>query len=185
MRVVREAGHARAARGALVDHVRRLRGDPTCGGAVITSTSNGTDTTWNSTTALCITGSTVTLSAVNPDYTDNWGVAIGVNSTAPAGSGLGQSFTSITITVTGSPTTGLSAVIHRKSDPEGTNYYAALTSGTAIILTDFKTEPENNTPVALTNEDVPNVDEIGVQVTSTTTPITVTNLCITGITFAR
>ena len=159
--------------------------DPTCGGAVITSTSNCTDTTWNSTTALCITGSTVALSAVNPDYTDNWGVAIGVNSTAPAGSGLGQSFTSITITVTGSPTTGLSAVIHRKSDPEGTNYYAALTSGTAIILTDFKTEPENNTPVALTTDDVPNIDEIGVQVTSTTTPITVTNLCITGIRFTQ
>ena len=159
--------------------------DPTCGGAVITSTSNCTDTTWNSTTALCITGSTVALSAVNPDYTDNWGVAIGVNSTAPAGSGLGQSFTSITITVTGSPTTGLSAVIHRKSDPEGTNYYAALTSGTAIILTDFKTEPENNTPVALTTDDVPNIDEIGVQVTLTTTPITVTNLCITGIRFTQ
>ena len=157
--------------------------DPTCDGAVITSTSNCTNTDWNSTTALCITGSIPAQPAVNPDWTDNWGVMVGVSSTAPAGSGLGQSFTSITITVTGSPTAGLSAVIHRKSDPEGTNYYAALTSGTAIILTDFKTEPENNTPVALTNEDVPNIDLIGVQVTSTTTPITVTNLCITGIAF--
>jgi hypothetical protein len=148
---------------------------PTCGGAVVTITSkNCTDTTWNSTTALCITGSTA---PVNPEYTGNWGVLVGVNSTAPAGSGLGQSFTSITITVTGSPTSGLSAVVHRKSDPDGINYYAALTSGTAISLTDF-------TPVALTNEDVPNIDMIGVQVTSTTTPITVTNLCITGITFA-
>jgi hypothetical protein len=159
---------------------------PTCGGAVITNTiasSNAgcSNITWSSTTALCITGSVPALY-----NTDNWGVLVGVNSTAPAGSGLGQSFTSITITVTGSPTSGLLAIVHRKSDPKGINYYASLSSATPLTFTNFNSH--NDTPpdgVFLTAADIPNIDQIGVQVPSTTSTITVTNLCITGIAFTR
>lgn len=155
--------------------------NPTCGGTVITSTIGCSNITWSSSSALCITGSVPALYNTN-----NWGVAIGVNSTAPAGSGLGQSFTSITITVSGAPTSGLLAIVHRKSDPKGINYYASLSSATPLTFTNFNSH--NDTPpdgVFLTAADVPNIDQIGVQVPATTSTITVTNLCITGIEFTR
>jgi hypothetical protein len=163
--------------------------DPTCGGIAFTSTTNCAATTWDTAnpSALCMSGSVPALSAVNPDYTDNWGVVIGVTSTAstPSG-GLGQSFSSIAITVTGSPASGLRAMVHRKGDPDTTSYCAAMTSGTAIAFTSFNTKCYDTPPdgVALTAADVPNIDEIYVDVPSITTAITVTNLCITGITFA-
>jgi hypothetical protein len=162
--------------------------DPTCGGTAFTSTTNCAATTWDTAnpSALCMSGSVPALSAVNPDYTDNWGVVIGVTSTAstPSG-GLGQSFSSIAITVTGSPASGLRAMVHRKGDPDTTSYCAAMTSGTAIAFTSFNTKCYDTPPdgVALTAADVPNIDEIYVDVPSITTAITVTNLCITGIAF--
>ena len=162
--------------------------DPTCGGIAFTSTTNCAATTWDTAnpSALCMSGSVPALSAVNPDYTDNWGVVIGVTSTAstPSG-GLGQSFSSIAITVTGSPASGLRAMVHRKGDPDTTSYCAAMTSGTAVAFTSFNTKCYDTPPdgVALTAADVPNIDEIYVEVPSITTAITVTNLCITGIAF--
>ena len=155
--------------------------NPTCGGTVITSSTDCANITWSSATALCITGSIPALYNTN-----NWGILVGVNSTAPAGSGLGQSFTSITITVTSSPPSGLHAIVHRKSDPNGTNYYAILSSGTPLAFTSFNSH--NDSPpdgVFLTAADIPNIDQIGVVVPSTTSTIVVTNLCITGIAFTR
>jgi hypothetical protein len=60
-----------------------------------------------------------------------------------------------------------------------------MTSGTAIAFTSFNTKCYDTPPdgVALTAADVPNIDEIYVDVPSITTAITVTNLCITGIAF--
>ena len=83
---------------------------PTCGAAAITSTTPCPATTWDSTTSLCITGTVPALPAAPTatDYSNNWGVAVGVNSTdSTPSSGLGQSFTSVTITVTGLPSSGL------------------------------------------------------------------------------
>ena len=163
---------------------------PTCGTATITNDAPClTSITWDSTTALCITGSVPALPAAptSTDYTNNWGVSVGVNSTdsTPSG-GLGQSLSSVTITVSGSPTSGLRALVHRKGDPAATSYCATLTSGTAMPLTSFSTTcyTPASPGTAITATDVPNIDLIGVQVSSGTAAITVSNLCITGITFA-
>jgi len=62
-----------------------------------------------------------------------------------------------------------------------------LTSGTAITLTTFNTTCYDLTAVgskALTAADVTNIDQISVQVPAGPAAITVTNLCITGITFS-
>lgn len=169
--------------------------DPTCGGQAITAAASYClgGPNWNSPTALCMSGSIPALAATNPDYTNNWGVMLGVNATINQsgilgnfGQTLGQSFTSIAITVTGSPLSGLRVQVHRRGDPDTTNYCATLTSGTAIPFVAFNTKcydfPADG--VALTAADVPNIDQIDVQVPSGFTAITMTTLCITGITFS-
>jgi hypothetical protein len=162
---------------------------PTCGTALITKAAPcTTSTVWSSTSALCMSGSVPALPAAptSADYTNNWGVSIGLNSTDPAASGLGQSFVSVAITVTGTPAAGLRAVVHRKGDVDDVSYCAALTSGTAIPLTSFVTDCYNTVPAGtkITTADIPNIDKISVQVSSTSAAITVSNLCITGITFS-
>jgi hypothetical protein len=160
--------------------------DPKCGTSPFTSTTNCAAATWSTTTSLCITGAVPALGAT-PDYTNNWGVSVGVNSTDPAGTGLGQPFTSVAITVTGSPTSGLRAMMHKKGDPDATSYCATLTSGTAMPMTGFSTTcyTPASPGTALTAADVPNIDKISVQVSSGPAAVTVANLCITGITFAK
>ena len=161
--------------------------DPTCGPskAFITAAAQCAAFNWSSTTALCITGSIPAL-GTPPDYTGNWGVSVGVNATdtTPSG-GLGQSFTSITITVSGTPDIGLRATVHRKGDPDATSFCYALTSGTAIPLTSFTTSCYTTASpgTAITAADVPNIDKVSVQVSSGTAAITVASLCITGIAF--
>jgi hypothetical protein len=162
--------------------------DPTCGPGktpITSATPCTTSTTWNSPTALCITGNVPAL-GTPPDYTGNWGVSVGVNADTIVGGGLAQSFTSITIAVSGSPSTGLRAVVHKKGDPDATSYCATLTAG-AMPLTSFSTTCYNTaTPgTAITAADVPSIDKISVQVSSGAAAIAVTSLCITGITFAK
>jgi hypothetical protein len=159
--------------------------DPKCGTAAITAAAPcTTSTTWSSPSSLCISG-TVPPLGTPPDYTGNWGVSVGVNADTALG-GLGQSFSSITIAVSGSPSTGLRAMVHKKGDPDATSYCATLTSG-AMPLTSFSTTCYTPAApgVAITAADVPNIDKISVQVSSGTTAITVSSLCITGITFAK
>jgi hypothetical protein len=148
---------------------------------------------WSNTSALCLSGSLPALSASNPDYTNNWGIMLSIGATINTdgtlgnfGQTLGQSFTSIAIAVTGSPLSGLRAQVTRRGDPSGTFYCAMMTPGTAIPFTSFATKCYDTPPdgVALTLADVPNIDSIAVQVSSGPTAITVTNLCITGITFS-
>jgi hypothetical protein len=133
-----------------------------------------------------MTGAIPALGAT-PDYNNNWGVQVGVNSTDPAGAGLGQALTSVAITVTGTPTSGLRAMVHRKGDPVGSGYCSPMTSGTAIPFTSFNTKCYDTPPdgTALTAADVTIIDQVGVQVSSGTAAVTVTNLCITGITFVK
>jgi hypothetical protein len=135
-----------------------------------------------------MSGAIPALAATSPDYTGNWGVQLGLNSTEVAGGGLGQSFTSVAITVTGSPTSGLRAKVHKKGDAAGTDYcYSSMASGTAIPFTSFTATCYDTAKpgAAITAADVPNIDQIGVQVPSSTTAIAVSKLCITGITFAK
>jgi hypothetical protein len=132
-----------------------------------------------------MTGSVPALAATNPDYTGNWGVSVGLNATDPAGKGLGQSFTSVTITTTGVPSSGLRAIVHLAGDTDSTQYCSPMTSGTAIPFTSFSaTCWDTAAPgTKITAAQVTNIDKIAVQVTSTTSAITVTDLCITAITF--
>ncbi len=165
--------------------------DPTCGTGKTTITNAApcaTSTNWTG-TGLCMTGSIPALPAapVAADYSSNWGVSVGVNATEPAGSGLGQSFASITITVAGTPTAGLRAQVHKKGEADSVNYCVNnFTSGTAMPFTSFVTDCYNGTPAGtkITPADVPSIDKISVQVSSGSTAITVTNLCITGISFS-
>jgi hypothetical protein len=133
-----------------------------------------------------MSGSIPALDKTTPDYTGNWGVELGVNATEPNTS-LGQSFSTVAITVSGSPTSGLRAMLHRKGDSVDTNYCLAMTSGTAMTLTTFNTKCYDATPDgdALSASDVPNIDKVAVQVSSSTTAISVEKLCITGITFGK
>ncbi len=163
--------------------------DPTCGtskAAITTAAPALPQPNWNSAQQrFALRDRFPLLAATNPDYTGNWGVSVGVNADAATG-GLGQSFTSITIAVSGTPSSGLRAMLHKKGDPDATSYCFAMTSGT-MTLTSFNTKCYD-TPadgVALTAADVPNIDKVSVQVSSGTAAIAVSSLCITGITFAK
>jgi hypothetical protein len=160
--------------------------DPKCGTAEIKDGTTCAATTWSTKDSLCISGSIPALDATTPDYTGNWGVLVGLNATDPAGGGLGQSFSSITIAVSGTPSSGLRAKIHKKGDSSSVDYCAPFTTG-AIPLTSFTTTCYDTAKpgTAFAAADVPSIDQVGVQVTSDKTAITVTNLCITGITFGK
>jgi hypothetical protein len=151
-----------------------------------------TTTVWSSSNALCISGTIPALpgSPVQSDYDNNWGLQVGVNSSDPAGTAIGSpaaSYTNITYNLIGAPLTGLRAELHRTGDPDGTTYCAAMQSGKAITLTSFNTKSYDSPPdgVALTTADIPNLDKLGVQVSSTAAAITVTNLCLTSVQFGK
>jgi hypothetical protein len=165
---------------------------PTCGPsktAITFATPCASDVNWSSPSALCISGWIPALptSPTSTDYADNWGILVGVNATDPGGGGLGQSFTSVTLTLTGSPTSGLRATVHRKDDSDGITYCAPLTSGMPIPFTNFVTDCFNTVPVGarIAATDVANIDKIVVEVRSGSTAIPVTDLCITRIELAR
>jgi hypothetical protein len=159
---------------------------PLCGTDQITSSTSCKATKWNTTDSLCMVGKVPALDATTPDYKGNWGVQLGINSTDPAGSGLGQSFSTIAITVSGATTSGLRAMLHKAGDDDNTNYCLAMTSGKTLTIADFNTLCYDSTPdgKSLTAADVPNIDKVGVQVSSTKAEIAV-DLCITGITFGK
>lgn len=162
--------------------------DPKCGTEEITSTSKCSATTWSTEDSLCISGEIPALpeTPTDADYAANWGMSVGVNATEPAGSGIGQAFKTVAITVTGSPKSGLRALIHKKGDSDGTSYCIALTSGTALTLTKFATDCYADTPAkTFAAADIPNIDKVAVQVYSGSTAITVKDLCITKIEFTK
>jgi|GEM_PF-2615641 len=159
---------------------------PTCGSSQteITATAPCTSTTNWEGTGLCVTGE---VPIADTAY-KSWGLAVGVGASVSKTEGLGQSFSSVTISVSGTPKTNLRAQVHLVGEPDGTTYCAMLTPGTAIPFTDFVTDCWETTPAgtAITAADVPNIDKIAVQVSANdTAAITVTNLCITGIEFAK
>jgi len=160
---------------------------PTCGTAPITSAAPcAAGTTWSATDKLCVTGAVPVLDKTTPDYTGNWGLSVGLNSSDPEGKGLGQAFTSVTITTTGVPSSGLRAIVHLVGESKDTQYCSPLTSGTAIPFTSFSATCWDTAKpgTAVTAAQATTVDKIAVQVTSNqTAAITVTELCITKIEF--
>ena len=178
--------------------------DPTCDTdthAITKAAPCTTTTNWNASDALCASGSIPALPAspVQSDYDNNWGVEIGVNTSEPSGqTTLGGNYTKVTITVSGSPTTGLRAQVHRKGDGDSGVYCANMTSGTAISLTSFSTQCWSGCPTAapatgavndtsvcypLAAADIPNIDHVHIQVPSTQSAITVDKLCLKEILF--
>jgi hypothetical protein len=164
---------------------------PTCdtGTSISKATPCTAATIWSSNNALCMTGSIPALPASpqQSDYDNNWGLQVGANTSEPSGTALGSSATSyktITLTVTGAPLAGLRAEIHRLGDPEDATYCAKMTSNTAINLTSFSTECYGGSnDVKLTTADIPKIDKISIQVSATSSAITVTDLCLTSIQF--
>ena len=161
---------------------------PDCGGTPITKAAPClTSTSWNVTDALCITG---TIPALPPapvlqtDYDANWGLQIGVNANADETIALGQSFSTIAVTVDGSPATGLRVELHRQGDPAATTYCATNT-GAAMNLTSFNTACWDGSGTAFTADDASQIDKVGIQVSSTKAAITVSNLCLKSITFGN
>jgi hypothetical protein len=166
--------------------------DPACGTdkhPIITDSALCTTTiNWNATSALCISGSIAALPAAptQDDYANNWGIQVGVSATSPSGGVLGQSFSNITFTFTGMPMTGVRAEVHRKGDSDATPYCAYITSGTAVSLTSFSTEcwtPGLGTLLAAA--DVPNIDKIALQISSSFTANAVQDFCMTSIEFGN
>ena len=145
---------------------------------------------WSSATAYCAAGSIPALPASpsSTDYTQNWGIQLGINATPDSGGALGQSFTGVSISLTGAPLSGLRVIVHRKGDDVNTNYCSSLISpGETILFSSFSTTcwdtTSTGTPLAVA--DVASLDQIGVQVPSGNAAISVKSLCITGITFIR
>jgi hypothetical protein len=161
--------------------------DPTCGGTPIISTSSCESTTWATKDALCVSGKIPALPTEpkDTDYTNNWGISVGLNASETAGKGIGQTFSTVAITVTGSPTSGLRALVHKGGDADADSYCLAYATG-PLQLSKFAQDCWAEAPVKLlAASDIPNLDKVSVQVTSTSSPITVDKLCITGITFGN
>jgi hypothetical protein len=162
--------------------------EPTCSspaGPIVNGVTCDT-TQWSMPTAYCVSGTIPQVPAPGStaDFDANWGILLAINATPVAGGVLGQSFSSLTVATSGSPSTGLRVQIHRRGDTDKTNYCANLTPGSPISFATFNSTCWDNKGAYLAASDVPNLDQIAVQVPSTTsTSIVVKGLCITGITF--
>jgi len=122
------------------------------------------------------------------DYADDWGVQIGVSSVSSVDSsgnpirGIGISYTSIMLSFHGSPSAGLRIYVHRHGDPPSVSYCVPYVA-TPVPLTNFNTACWNGSGTGLLASDVPNIDMVMLDVVSTSSVITVTNLCLDSITF--
>jgi hypothetical protein len=164
--------------------------DPTCGteASIISgSTPCKTSVNWTS-KGICISGTLPALpsSPTDVDFANNWGYSIGVSATDASTGVLGQRFSAVALTVTGTPTSGLRLAVHRAGDPDSVGYCAAMTSGTYVSFSSFTTDCWNSPPqgAALTSADVPNIDRITVQVSSSDVAVAVKDLCLQNIKFA-
>jgi hypothetical protein len=79
----------------------------------------------------------------------------------------------------------LRAIVHRSGDPDSTSYCAPLTPDKAITLTTFNNKCWDSSGDDLAEGDIAKIDQVGVQVTSGESEITVTDLCLTKIVFGN
>jgi hypothetical protein len=165
--------------------------DPTCDTAKAAITASApckANTNWSKTDALCMSGQVPALpeEPTDTDYADNWGIQIGVDAKSPKAAMGGESYKTITLSLTGSPSVGLRAVVHRSGDPDSTSYCAdALTPGKPMPLSSFNTKCWDSSGDDLADADVPNLDKVSVQVTSGEAAVTVTDLCLSKIEFGK
>jgi hypothetical protein len=171
---------------------------PTCGGMPIGSlapseppvTFNSTcwpsAITWSSSSALCVTGQIPAWSP-SPSYMDyliNWGILVGAATRDPE-QGIGVSYRTVALTVTGGEWGPMFTVVHLADDPANVVYCAAMTSGTAVKLSSFNTECFFGSGTALSAGDVPRIDKVAVQVPSRRTAVTLKDFCLTKIEFGN
>jgi hypothetical protein len=152
---------------------------PTCGTppvAITEAAKCNTTTNWPA-AGVCVTGSV----PPNPSPYTSWGINIGLSSTDPSGSGLGQTFANVTIAATGAPA---GATFRYIISVGTTDYCAAATPGAAVSFSTFNTKcydtPIDGVAYTGTGADITGVQ---LQVVPGTATITVANLCLTGITF--
>jgi hypothetical protein len=171
---------------------------PTWGGTLITGLTPShpalsfmlpypaAEMTWSTSDALCMTGSVPGLSPAPTDqeYENNWGVMLGFYTRDPV-QGMGVSYRNIKFTVTGSPLTGLRAVVHLNPDKPNTTYCAKITPGTPTNFTAFNTNCWDNTGTYLLASDVVKIDAVALHVPSVDGATAVRNLCLTRIDLAR
>lgn len=121
-----------------------------------------------------------------PDYVNNWGIMMGVNasedtSRAPSS----RTFSSISFKFNGAPTTGVQAVVHLSGDPEMTAYCVKeIQPGQSIDVTEFNTSCYSFTEKRLTVADTKRIDWVALWVQSTSSAITINNLCWDGVALA-
>jgi hypothetical protein len=158
---------------------------PTCGGTPITSTTPCASTINWSGTGLCVTGTIPALPGApsSADYNNNWGIMTSANASLVAGGTLGKSYQTVTFNVTGAPSSGLRAVVHRKWDQDSFNYCATMISGSKIAFSAFNSSCWDGAGTPLTLADVADLDWLGIQVPSTSRAITLNNLCLVSIFF--
>ena len=165
--------------------------DPTCDTdkhAIDAAHACTTTTNWNSSNALCMSGTIPALPATpfQSDYDNNWGIQIGVNTSEPPGTTLGKAHTSITITHSGRAFDRAARGGAREGRTRGGRRTAPIsTSGQAIPMSKFNLECWNGDSAApskaLSSDNIPNIDKVGMQVSSTATEIKVENLCLQSI----
>jgi hypothetical protein len=176
------SGYAWVAQGSL-----DTLSSPTCGGQpIVGDIPCDTGLYWDTSNSLCITGSMPAFPAVptSDDYARNWGVLIGVDAAIGQDGTLGRSYVGITFTLTGvSSNYPLRAVVHRRGDPDSTNYCATLVSGRALSLFSFNTACWDSSGLTLGAADVPNLDWVGIQVVSTSHTVQFRDLCLSSIAF--
>jgi hypothetical protein len=159
---------------------------PTCGGKPITADTPCASTiNWSASSGLCVDGTlpALPLAASATDYGDNWGILFSANASLEAGGTLGQSYRTLTLNLTGTPLTGLRALVHRKWDQDSFNYCATLIPGMKLAFTAFNSSCWDGRGTQLASTDVPDIDWIGVQVCPSTTATQVSNLCLISIFF--
>jgi len=147
---------------------------------------NGGKTMWKDPDkGLCLTGSIPVV--VGGDYTGNWGVQIGWNSSDPAGTPIGKTFSTVTFNWTGTVdpiNNAMRGELHRQGDSAETTYCATVRSGESISLTAFNTKCWDKTGVDLTSDDIAKIDKAGLQVSADDKKAyTITDLCVTKVSF--
>lgn len=141
------------------------------------------ETSWSSSTGLCVTGAIPALSSTPTasEYAANWGIEVGVNAKDPIGP-IGLAFQTIAVNLSGSVPAGLRIELHRAGDPSDITYCANATSGHAVALTSFSTECWSALyGTALAAADAATIDRIGVQISPSLSPITLDGLCLDSV----
>ncbi len=157
--------------------------------------SSGGKAVWSGDTGLCITGSVpkvgTTPGVTGPDYTGYWGLELGTNASATEGDTVDLSkYTKVSFAfdpsaVSPAPTGLIRGVIGVKGHvPADEGYCANVQPGTAATLTVFNTKCWDGTGTNLTTDDLKNIVNMGLEITSNaTTDYTATNFCWTGVSF--